>query len=156
MRNSNETSANLFGNFRSENNKEDHGGFFWFIFLLWKTTVKDINQKIDILIPDFIWFYESDITEKNNEIDKVIWIQYPIELNQIIEKFFNANKHGLQINFAENKEETFIINFNEMMQFILTTSKSYANIDSNFSQNKIKASLYKRIKRLNKNEVRGY
>ena len=26
----------------------------------------------------------------NNEIDKVIWIPYPIELNQIIEKFFET------------------------------------------------------------------
>ena len=43
-----------------------------------------------------------------------------------------------------------------MMQFILTTSKSCANVDSSFSQNQNKASLYKRIKRLNKNEVRDY
>jgi hypothetical protein len=152
MGNTNEKSVGE--NYRSENNKEEEKGFFDSFVCCGKLQSKEINQKIDILIPDFIWFYESDSTEKNLETDKLIWIPYPIELNQIIEKSFISNKQGLQINFSENKEETFMINFSEMMQFRLTTSINYTKIDINFSQKN--TSLYKRIKRLNKNEIKTY
>ena len=64
MGNSNETGANLNGNYRSESIKEDEGGFFDSFVCHGKQQIKETNQKIDILIPDFIWFYESDITEK--------------------------------------------------------------------------------------------
>ena len=103
MGNTNDTTRN----YRSENNKEEEKGFFDTFICCGQAQQKEINANTETLRPEFIWFYESDLTEKNSEIDKIIWIPYTIELNQLIEKSFNSNKKGLQINFAEDKKKPF-------------------------------------------------
>lgn len=169
MGNTNDTNNN-FRNDRekdSDNNKEP--GFFDNFICCGQANPKfELNSKADTLRPEFIWFYESEWDKEKSkkfegepsdgkEQEKIIWIPYSIEINQLIEKAFISNTPSLKINFGEDKEESYQINFSDMMQIKTSGKKnySYQNFslqNSSYSQPR-NFSSYTKIKRFNRNDV---